>query len=242
MTRRIVLSWSGGKDSALALQELRRSADCEIVCLLTTLTRDFERISMHGVHRELLHRQAAALGLPLEEVWIDAGATNASYEQAMSTALQKLRLQGATHVAFGDLFLADIRAYRERLIDSVGMQPLFPLWGRPTAALAREFVEQGFRARICCLDTRVLDDSFAGAVFDTAFLDRLPEAVDPCGENGEFHSFVSGGPGFESEIPVQPGVLHRKDSFLFCDLLLMSDSEDCKTPVSGAAVRSAAKG
>jgi uncharacterized protein (TIGR00290 family) len=242
MNARVILSWSGGKDSALALQELRRSADCEVIGLLTTLTRDFERISMHGVRRELLHRQAASLGLPLEEVWIDAGASNAGYEQAMSVALQGLRLRGATHVAFGDLFLADIRAYRERLIDSAGLQPLFPLWGRPTAELARKFIAEGFRARICCLDTRVLGESLVGAALDAAFLDRLPATADPCGENGEFHSFVWGGPGFESEIPVLPGALHRKDSFLFCDLLLMSAPEAGKPSVSGEIVRTAVKG
>ncbi len=216
---RVVLSWSGGKDSALALSELRRGGGYEVVGLLTTVTREYDRICMHGVRRSLLEAQARAAGLPLAVVEISAGAPNGEYEARMGEALERFRDQGVRTVAFGDLFLEEIRRYREERLEAVGMRALFPLWGRDTAALAREFVERGFRAMLACVDSRQLDPSFAGRDFDARLLADLPPSVDPCGENGEFHTFVHAGPVLSRPLPVRTGtVVCRDERFHFCEL------------------------
>jgi len=215
---RIALSWSGGKDSALALWALREELGVEPVALLTTVTEDFGRVSMHGVRRELVEAQAAAAGLPLVEVAIPASCPNQVYEQRIEAALDSPPLDEVGTMAFADLFLADIRAYREERLASIGRGAAFPIWGRETAALAREFVAAGFEATICCLDPSQLDRSFAGRRFDASLLAELPAGVDPCGENGEFHTFVHAGPIFAQPIPVAVGETVERDGFVFTDL------------------------
>lgn len=215
---RALLSWSGGKDSSLARYEISRSKDYEIVSLLTTLTRDFDRISMHGVRRSLLDLQASRLGLPVEEVWIDRGGTNAEYESQMSKALSKHFTDGVRHVVFGDLFLEDVRRYREERLAAMNMKGVFPLWKRDTRKLASDFIEMGFRAVICTVDPKALDPSFCGRDFDRALLSDLPASVDPCGENGEFHTFVYDGPIFKRKIDVEVGVVVERDGFVFADI------------------------
>jgi len=215
---RTALSWSGGKDSSLALYELK-SSEFQVVSLLTTLTKDFDRISMHGVRRALLEKQAESLHLPLEKVWISKGAPNTEYEAEMSKALAKYRSDGIQHVAFGDLFLADIRKYREEKLTAVKMTGVFPLWKKDTKELASYFVERGFKAIVCTVDPRALHPSFCGRDFNSSFLSDLPAGVDPCGENGEFHTFVYDGPIFEKEIPVRKGEVVERDGFYFADII-----------------------
>jgi len=219
MKHPVAFCWSGGKDSALALFELRQSAEFEVVALLTTLTRDFDRISMHGVRRELLLRQAAAIGVPLDEVWISQGASNAEYEAQMAGQLAKYKAAGINHIAFGDIFLEDLRMYREQNLARLELAALFPIWKRDTSELVETFLARGFRSITCCIDSRKLDDSFVGREIDRRFLSELPAGVDPCGENGEFHSYTCAGPVFDREISVRTGETLRRDSFLFCDLL-----------------------
>jgi uncharacterized protein (TIGR00290 family) len=214
----VLMSWSGGKDSCMALHELQKCDDYEVVGLLTTVTRDFERISMHGVHRRLLERQAAALRLPLFESLISAGAGNDEYEVAMADALAGHRQAGVETVAFGDLFLADIRAYRDRLMARNNMGAIYPVWGRPTRQFIRDFIGAGFKAVIVCVDLAALDAAFAGRMIDDDLLNDLPPGVDPCGENGEFHSFVFDGPNFSAPVAVQPGERVTRDGFCFCDI------------------------
>lgn len=219
----VVLAWSGGKDSSLALQALHASADFEPVALLTTVTRDYDRISMHGVRRDLLHAQAESAGLALIEAMIDATASNESYEASMRGALEEIRARfpNVRHIAFGDLFLEDVRAYREWQLAGTGFTPLFPVWGEETTALARRFIADGFRATLVCVDTQQLDGAFAGRAFDEALLDELPGSADPCGENGEFHTFVADGPIFSFPIRCATGErVLRDDRFAYCDLLL----------------------
>lgn len=220
----ILFCWSGGKDSALALDHLRRDPRYEVVALLTTVTETYDRISMHGVRRTLLEQQAAALSLPLEIVTIPPQCSNATYEARMGQTLQRYKDRGVRHAAFGDIFLEDLRVYREQNLARIGMQALFPLWKRPTAELAREFIALGYRAVTVCIDPRVLDASFAGREFDPQFLADLPPAVDPCGENGEFHSFVFAGPDFTSPVAFQIGEVVQREGFCFCDLLPASHS------------------
>jgi uncharacterized protein (TIGR00290 family) len=212
------LSWSGGKDSALALWTLRR-AGREPAAVITTITETFNRISMHGVRRELLARQAEALGIPLVEVAIPPSCVNEVYEARMAEAFAAPPLSEVEAVAFGDLFLEDIRAYREERLFAAGRRGEFPLWGRDTTELAREFVVAGFQATIVCLDPRVLDPAFAGRPYDESVLDDLPSGVDPCGENGEFHTFVHAGPIFSGPIACEPGEVVERDGFVFCDLV-----------------------
>ncbi len=219
MKEPVAFCWSGGKDSALALSELSDSSQYEVVALLTTLTRDVERISMHGVRRELLLRQGAAIGLPIDEVWISPGASNAEYETEMGRMLEVYRQRKINRIAFGDIFLEDLRMYREQNLAKLGMQAVFPIWKRDTGELMETFLARGFRSVTCCIDTRRLDDSFVGREIDRQFLDDLPAGVDPCGENGEFHSYTCAAPLFDCEIPVRRGETVRRDSFLFCDLL-----------------------
>jgi uncharacterized protein (TIGR00290 family) len=214
----LALSWSGGKDSALTLWTLRRQA-VEPEALITTVTEGYERISMHGVRRELLARQAAALGIPLVEVVIPPGCVNEVYEARMVQAFASAPLSGVEAVAFGDLFLDDVRAYREERLAAGGKRGLFPLWGRDTGELAREFIAAGFDALIVCLDPGALDPSFAGRRYDGRLLDELPASVDPCGENGEFHTFVRAGPIFAEPIACRTGEIVERDGFVFCDLM-----------------------
>lgn len=219
MKRPVAFCWSGGKDSALALYELQQSPEYEVVALLTTVTREFDRISMHGVRRDLLHRQGELIGLPVDEVWINPGASNAEYEEQMGRQLHSYVQRGIRHVAFGDIFLEDLRRYREQNLLQVGLQALFPIWRRDTRELVNTFLERGFRSITCCIDGRVLPDEFAGRVIDHQFVSELPAGADPCGENGEYHSFTFAGPLFRHEIAVQPGERVRRDSFLYCDLI-----------------------
>jgi len=220
--KQVVLSWSGGKDSALALQALRGDRKLEVAALLTSVTREYERISVHGVRRALLERQAEQLKLPLFTLELDPVTTNDAYESAFLSALDRVRREtpDVTTIAFGDLFLADVRAYRERLLEPTDFAPLFPIWGLDTAKLARKCVKDGFVARIVVVDTTQLDASFAGHPFDDALLDELPPAVDPCGERGEFHTFVSDGPGFDGPVEHEIGeIVLRDNRFAYCDLI-----------------------
>jgi uncharacterized protein (TIGR00290 family) len=215
--RPVALAWSGGKDSALALRSLRADGT-EVTALLTTVTEGYERVSMHGVRRALVGRQAAALGLPLVEVWIPPDCPNDVYEERMVRALAEPPLAGLEEIAFGDLFLADVRAYREEQLAAVGKRAAFPLWGTDTEALARVFVGAGFGACITCLDPQRMPREAAGAEYDAAFLAALPDGVDPCGENGEFHTFVYAGPLFPEPIACVTGEVVERDGFVFCDL------------------------
>ena len=190
-----------------------------MAALLTTITRDYDRISMHGVRRVLLERQAASLGLPLHQVFISKGATNEEYEMKIGEAFSLYRDRGIDSIAFGDLFLEDIRAYREQFLARHNMRGLFPVWKRDTAIFIREFLELGFRAVVTCVDSKVLDQSFAGRLIDETFLSSLPTQVDPCGENGEFHSFVFDGPIFTAPVKFSLGETVLRESFWFCDLL-----------------------
>lgn len=215
------MSWSGGKDSALALQSLQGDPTVEVVGLLTSITGDYDRISVHGVRRTLLEAQVASIALPLFEIRLEPGCTNEAYEAAFLNSVDEIRakLPEVSQIGFGDLFLEDVRAYRERLLAGTGFDAVFPIWGNDTTALARRFIADGFAARIVCVDTTQLDASFAGREFDTTFLSDLPSSVDPCGERGEFHTFVSEGPGFHSPVPyeVAERVL-RDERFMYCDL------------------------
>ncbi len=222
MSKQVVLSWSGGKDSALALQTLADDPTTEVAGLLTSLTPEYDRISVHGVRRSLLEAQVERLGLPLFEIQLSASCTNDAYETAFHSALAQIRKvrPDVSHIGFGDLFLEDVRAYRERLLAGSGFEPLFPIWGLDTAALARRFVADGFAARIVCVDTTQLDRSFAGRAFDAGLLADLPPSVDPCGERGEFHTFVSNGPGFSAPIDYTVGeTVLRDERFMYCDIL-----------------------
>jgi len=218
MTVRSALSWSGGKDSALTLWTLRRQ-DVEPEALITTVTDSYDRISMHGVRRELLARQADAAGIPLIEVRIPPACVNEVYEARMAQAFASPPLSDVEEVAFGDLFLEDVRAYREERLAATGRRGLFPLWGHDTGVLAREFIAAGFQARIVSLDPRTLDASFAGRAYDEQLLADLPASVDPCGENGEFHTFVHAGPIFSQPVACETGEVVEREGFIFCDLL-----------------------
>jgi uncharacterized protein (TIGR00290 family) len=215
----VLMCWSGGKDSCVALHELQRSPDHEVVGLLTTVTRDHDRISMHGVRRDLLEAQADALGLPLDIVFIPAGASNADYASAMAEALGRHHAAGARTVAFGDLFLADIRAYRDRMMAGNGMTAIYPVWGRETRRFVEDFISAAFRATLTCVDLAKLDASFAGREIDASLLADLPEGIDPAGENGEFHSFVFDGPNFARPVTIRLGETVVREGFGFRDLL-----------------------
>jgi uncharacterized protein (TIGR00290 family) len=215
----VLFSWSGGKDSAMALHTLLRNPEYEVAALLTTVTEGYERISMHGVRRELLHRQAESIGLPVEEVLIPPQCVNEIYEARMAETVLRFRDRGVLHVGFGDIFLEDLRAYREQKLISADMTALFPIWKVDTRELVRRFLAEKFRAIAVCIDPRKLDTSFAGRELDASFFSDLPGDVDPCGENGEFHTFVFDGPIFGAPIPVQVGTVVERDSFAFCDLL-----------------------
>jgi uncharacterized protein (TIGR00290 family) len=222
MREKAIVSWSGGKDSALALYEV--AAEYEIVALVTTVTSDYDRISMHGVRTCLLERQAAALGYPLEKVRIPSRCCNEDYENQMRAALARHRAAGVSRVICGDIVLADVRRYREERLFGDGLTGVFPLWHRDSRELAHHFIRLGFRAVLCCVDTHVLDERFAGCVYDETMLDELPATVDPCGENGEFHTFVFTGPNFTRPVPYSLGEYTlREQRFGYRDLLSVEE-------------------
>jgi uncharacterized protein (TIGR00290 family) len=217
-TMKTWLSWSSGKDSAWSLNVLR-AGEAEVTALFTTVNAAFDRVAMHAVRRELLEAQARAAGLDLHVIEIPHPCPNADYERIMGAFVEKARAQGVEAMAFGDLFLADIRAYRERQLAGTGIAPLFPLWGRDTRTLANDMIDGGLEAHITCLDPAKLDRAFAGRAFDRAFLADLPDGVDPCGENGEFHTFVTAGPMLRVPIATRVGDVIERDGFVFADLL-----------------------
>lgn len=218
--QKAILSWSTGKDSAMALHRILASGQFEVAAILTTVSESFHRVSMHGVREELLERQAESLGIQLQKVMIPYPCSNAVYEEKMRDVLEIWKMRGVTHVIFGDLFLADIRRYREQKLAILGLNPVFPVWGLDTASLAKEMIEAGFRAILSCVDPRRMDPNFAGRQFDYHLLADLPEGVDPCGENGEFHTFVYDGPIFNAPIPVEVGERINRDGFEFADIFL----------------------
>lgn len=231
MKEKIIFSWSAGKDSALALYELQKDRRYEIATLLTTVTADYDRTSMHGVRRALLERQAHSLGLPLEKVLISKNTTNEEYESKMRAFLEKYAAAGISFVAFGDVFLEDLKKYREEKLSSIGMKGVFPIWKRDTTELAHTFISLGFKAIITCVDTNVLDGKFVGRTFDKELLSELPSTVDPCGENGEFHTFVYDGPIFREPILFEKGdIVLRDNRFYYCDLRLTKAAASVNIP------------
>jgi uncharacterized protein (TIGR00290 family) len=220
---KVMLSWSSGKDSAWTLHLLRQRGDMEVVGLLTTFNEAFDRVAMHAVRRELVEAQAAAAGLPLQTVMLPYPCTNEVYEARMGAAIAEARDSGVTHMAFGDLFLEDIRDYRVRLLAGTGVEPLFPIWGTPadTPGLARQMVACGLGAVLTCVDPKQLGEAFLGREYDEGLLADLPVGVDPCGERGEFHSFCYRCPDFRDEIPVTVGEIVHRDGFWFADLCMV---------------------
>ena len=218
------MSWSSGKDSAFALHQLRSAGDVDVVALLTTVNADADRVAMHAVRRTLLEAQAAALGLPLVVVDIPSPCPNAVYEERMMRALAAAAADGVSHIGFGDLYLADIRAYREEMLARSGIRPLFPLWGRPTSALAADMLASGLRAVLTCVDPTQAPRDLVGRWYDDALVAALPAGVDPCGENGEFHTFVADAPGFSAAIAVSVGETVERDGFVFADVMAGIDS------------------
>ena len=220
MAEKVLLSWSGGKDSAMALYEIQRKRQYEVVSLLTSVTQDYDRVTMHGVRRALLELQAESLRLPIEQILISKEASSEEYESRMQAALARFREGGVNSVVFGDVCLEDVRKYREDNLSRIGMKAVFPIWGRNTADLARTFVDLGFKAVVTCVDSRVLGKAFVGRMIDHCFLAELPPNVDQCGENGEYHSFVFDGPIFATNISFAMGETVSRDPFYFCDLVL----------------------
>jgi uncharacterized protein (TIGR00290 family) len=217
--KRVALSWSSGKDSAWSLHLLRQDPAIEVVALITTINQEFDRVAMHAVRRRLLELQAKSAGLPMWTVPLPWPCSNQQYEERMREICARATREQVEAMAFGDLFLADIRAYREKQLAGTGLQPIFPVWQIPTRQLAQDMIDAGLRAKITCVDPKVLAREFAGRDFDASFLADLPEGVDPCGENGEFHSFVYDGPMFRKPVPVQVGEIVERDGFVFADLL-----------------------
>jgi uncharacterized protein (TIGR00290 family) len=238
--RRVLLSWSSGKDSAWALHLLRRQPDLEVVGLLTTLNASVQRVAMHGVRRALVEAQAAAAGLPLWAVPLPWPCPNGVYEEQMAAALGRARAAGVTQLAFGDLFLEEVRDYRIRLLSGSGIEPLFPLWGAPadTPGLARRMLAAGLRAVLTCVDPKQLAEAFVGRCYDAALLAELPAGVDPCGERGEFHTYCWAGPMFASTIAVEPGAIVRREGFCFADLQFADPALAVATAARDDAIRS----
>jgi uncharacterized protein (TIGR00290 family) len=222
--KKALVSWSSGKDSAWALHLIRH--EVEVVGLVTTVNEAFDRVAMHGVRRALLQAQTDSLGLPLWIVPLPWPCSNEQYEGIMAALCRRAASAGIDAVVFGDLYLADVREYRERQLRGTGIEPLFPLWHKPTGELARAMIAAGLRAKVVCLDPKVLPVSFAGRDFDSAFLSDLPAGVDPCGEKGEFHSFVYDGPVFRNPIPVSVGEVCERDGFVFADLCHAGQAPD----------------
>lgn len=219
MHKRVYLSWSSGKDSAWALEVLRADPGVELLGLVCTVTEAFDRVAMHGVRRALLEEQARAAGLPLRVLPLPYPCSNEHYEAAMRSFVAEVVREGATHLAFGDLFLEDVRRYREALLAGTGLDPLFPLWGRDTRALAADMTAAGLRAWIVCVDPRQAPREWAGRIYDPAFVAAVPPEVDPCGERGEFHTFAFAGPMFRAPIAARAGEVVERDGFVFADLL-----------------------
>ena len=221
MPRKVLLSWSSGKDSAWCLHQLRATPGLEVVGLLTSINQTHGRVAMHATRLDILEAQARVAGLPLHVVPLPWPCSNAAYEHAMQAAIASAQAQGVTHLAFGDLFLADVRDYRDRQLAGSGIEPLYPLWQQPTAPLARRMLDAGLEAIVTCVDPKQLPASFAGRRFDHGFLDDLPAGVDPCGENGEFHTCVLAGPMWPGRLPVVAGETVFRDGFCFADLQLI---------------------
>ena len=220
MPEKIIFTWSGGKDSAIALHKIQANKQYHILALLTTITDAYDRVSMHGVRTKLLEKQAKSIGLPLEKMPITKDASHKQYKSRMKSILQSYKEEGVSSVAFGDIFLEGIRDYRQKNLDLVGMKALFPIWGSNTGELANQFIASGFKSIITCVDTELLPKEFCGREFNKAFLEDLPEGVDPCGENGEFHSFVYEGPIFQESVAHKIGEkVLRENRFYYCDLL-----------------------
>ena len=217
--KNVLVSWSGGKDSCLALYEIQQARQYKVVALVTTITRDYDRISMHGVRRELLESQAESLSLPLHQVLIGKSASNEEYEAKLIAAISGYENQQVDSVVFGDLFLEDIKLYRDRFLAQHNLRGIYPIWRRNTDQLIRQFINLGFQAIITCVDDQKLDGSFAGRLVDESLLTDLPSHVDPCGENGEFHTFVFAGPNFSQPVPFVVGETVNREGFWFCDLL-----------------------
>ncbi len=230
--KRILLAWSSGKDSAWALHRLRQSGDYEVAGLLTTFNEAFERVAMHAVRRQLVEQQAAEAGLPLWPVDLPWPCSNEEYERRMAAACASAVAQGIAGVAFGDLFLEDVRAYRERQLAPTGLEPLFPLWRIPTEQLLREMIAGGQRAVITCVDPAKLDRGFAGREIDVQFLRELPRGVNPCGENGEFHSFVFAGPEFARPLDIVVGETVERDGFVFADVVPAANGAQPQAPAA----------
>ncbi len=216
---KILFGWSGGKDSAMALHEIKKNNEYEVVSLLTTVTEDYDRISMHGVRRVLLEKQAESLGLPLHKVLIPKDCSNEIYAAKMTEALNKFKRDGVETVAFGDIFLEDVRQYRLDNLAKLNMKAVFPIWGRDSTELVHSFIALGFKSVVSCIDTKVMDKKFLGRQIDENFIAELPPGIDPSGENGEFHSFAYDGPLFKESIAYKRGESVLRDSFYFCDLL-----------------------
>lgn len=221
--KRTLLSWSSGKDSAWSLHLLRQQNECDVVGLLTTFNQAANRVAMHAVRRSLVKAQAKVAGIPLWDVDLPWPCSNADYERIMRKACEGAIQKGIDHIAFGDLFLTDIRAYREKQLQNSELQPLFPVWGLPTRELAHAMIRSGVRAKLTCVDPKLLSAGFAGREFDEQLLRDLPPEVDPCGENGEFHTFVYAGPMFRHDLPVEVGEIVSRDGFVFADLSLSQD-------------------
>ena len=219
--KRVLISWSSGKDCAWSLHLLRQQPDIEVVGLLTTINAEFDRVAMHGTRRSILEAQAESVGLPLWQIPLPWPCSNEIYEQRMSQACGRAISEGITAIAFGDLFLQDIRSYREARLKPTGLEPLFPLWGIPTGELAQQMIAGGLHARVVCVDSRQLDSAFAGRDFDAEFLADLPSSVDPCGENGEFHTCVYDGPIFSYPIPLESGDTISRNGFIYTDLAMI---------------------
>jgi uncharacterized protein (TIGR00290 family) len=213
-----LLSWSSGKDSAYALSVLRENDAMDVVALVTTIDRRTRRVPVHFVRESVLDLQAQAIGLPLWKIEVDWPCPNVMYQAALQDIADRAVREGISHMAFGDLFLADIRTYREEVVRAAGLEPIFPLWGRETSDLATRMLRAGVEATVTCVDRTQLDSSFAGAAFDATFLDQLPQSVDPCGENGEFHTVVCDGPGFVRPVPLRVGDIVEDGSFVVVDV------------------------
>ena len=224
--KRTLLSWSSGKDSAWSLHLLRQGGEYEVVALLTTFNREANRVAMHGVRRELVEAQAEAAGIPLWDVDLPSPCSNADYESIMNEQCRAAARSGIEFIAFGDLFLRDIREYRERQLQGSGLTPIFPVWGIPTNELARTMIASGLKAKLTCVDSQPLSPEFVGRDFDEQLLSDLPPQIDPCGENGEFHSFVYAAPIFQRDIRVTVGEIVTRDRFVFADLIAASSKKE----------------
>ncbi|WP_024544883.1 ATP-binding domain-containing protein [Picosynechococcus sp. NKBG15041c] len=220
MKKKILMSWSSGKDSAWALYTLQQNPDFEVVGLFCTINKEFDRISMHGVRIELLQKQAESLDLPLEIIEIPYPCRNIEYEKIMGDFVERVKSNGVEYFAFGDLFLEDVRNYREEKLKGSGIQPIFPIWGIPTEKISREMVKNGLKTITICVDSKRIPDKFLGKIFDDNFLDALPETIDPCGENGEFHTFVYDAPMFKKPIEITIGERFARENFVYVDILL----------------------